>query len=117
MAASSRRASARILRPVSLQHPRPQVRHPRSSALTRPSDRSPLPITRFRDGGHAYYLGGIGLHSCTYVGKCMDLFAPIGEPVYAMADGVVKIPPYAPSSYGNYIVIKFRDGTKRSTRT
>ncbi len=70
------------------------------------------PITRFRDGGHAYYLGGIGLHSCTYVGKCMDLFAPIGEPVYAMADGVVKIPPYAPSSYGNYIVIKFRDGTK-----
>ena len=70
------------------------------------------PITRFRDGGHAYYLFGAGLHSCTYVGKCMDLFAPIGEPVYAMADGVVKIPPYAASSYGNYIIIKFRDGTK-----
>lgn len=70
------------------------------------------PITRFRDGGHAYYLYGAGLHSCTYVGKCMDLFAPIGEPVYAMADGVVKIPKYAPNSYGNYLKIIFKDGSK-----
>lgn len=70
------------------------------------------PITRFRDGGHAYYLFGMGLHSCTYVGKCMDLFAPIGEPVYAFADGEVAIPKYAPHSYGNYIKIKFRDGSE-----
>lgn len=70
------------------------------------------PIERFRDGGHAYYLFGGGLHSCTYIGKCMDLFAEVGEPVYAMADGVVKIPPYAAHSYGNYVVIKHRDGTE-----
>ncbi len=70
------------------------------------------PLTRFRDGGHAYYLYGAGLHSCTYVGKCMDLFAPIGEPVYAMADGVVSIPKYAAGSYGNHVKIKFRDGSK-----
>lgn len=70
------------------------------------------PITRFRDGGHAYYLFNAGLHSCSYVGKCMDLFAPIGEPVYAMADGVVSIPKYAPGSYGHYLKIKFRDGSK-----
>ena len=70
------------------------------------------PVTRFRDGGHAYYLYGKGLHSCTYVGKCMDLFAAIGEPVYAMADGVVKVPKYAANSYGNYVIITFRDGTK-----
>lgn len=70
------------------------------------------PITRFRDGGHAYYLYGAGLHSCTYVGKCMDLFAAIGEPVYAMADGVVTIPKYAANSYGHYVKIKFNDGSK-----
>lgn len=70
------------------------------------------PIMRFRDGGHAYYLFGKGLHSCTYVGRCMDLFAAIGEPVYAMADGILNIPPYAPSSYGKHIVIKHRDGTE-----
>lgn len=70
------------------------------------------PITRFRDGGHAYYLFGKGLHSCTYVGKCMDLFAPIGEPVYAMAAGEVKVPKYAGGSYGNYLIIKFNDGSK-----
>lgn len=70
------------------------------------------PITRFRDGGHAYYLFGMGLHSCKYVGKCMDLFAAIGEPVYAMADGVVELPPYAPHSFGHYIIIKYRDGSQ-----
>lgn len=70
------------------------------------------PITRFRDGGHAYYLFGLGLHSCTYVGKCMDLFAPIGEPVFAFADGEVEIPKYAAHSYGNYIKMKFRDGSE-----
>jgi murein DD-endopeptidase MepM/ murein hydrolase activator NlpD len=70
------------------------------------------PVLRFRDGGHAYYLFGKGLHSCTYVGKCMDLFAPIGEPVYAMAAGEVKIPDYAGGSYGNYLIIKFNDGSK-----
>ncbi|MEI8081890.1 MAG: M23 family metallopeptidase [Actinomycetes bacterium] len=70
------------------------------------------PITRFRDGGHAYYLDGAGLHACTYVGKCMDLFAPAGEPVYAMADGVVKIPHYMSGGYGHYLIITFRDRTK-----
>lgn len=69
-------------------------------------------IERFRDGGHAYYLFGRGLHSCTYIGKCMDLFAGIGEPVYAVADGVAQVPPYAPSSYGNYVTIKHADGSK-----
>jgi hypothetical protein len=70
------------------------------------------PIMRFRDGGHAYYLYGKGLHSCTYIGKCMDLFAPIGEPLFAMADGTVSVPPYAANSYGHHLIITFRNGTK-----
>ena len=69
------------------------------------------PIRSFRDGGHAYYLFGKGLHSCTYTGRCMDLFAAPGEPLYALADGVVSVPPYASHSYGNYVVIRHRDGT------
>lgn len=70
------------------------------------------PILRFRDGGHAYYLYGKGLHSCTYIGKCMDLFAAVGEPLFAMATGTVSVPPYAPNSYGRHLIITFRDGTK-----
>lgn len=67
------------------------------------------PVERFRDGGHAYYLFGGGLHSCTYTGKCMDLFAPIGEPVYAFADGKLVRKPYAGGSYGKYVEIRHRD--------
>ncbi len=70
------------------------------------------PMTRFRDGGHAYYKFNGRLHSCRYTGKCLDLNAPIGAPVYALADGVLQTPPYAARSYGNYVTIKHRDGTE-----
>jgi hypothetical protein len=70
------------------------------------------PIRRFRDGGHAYYLSRRSLHSCSYVGRCMDLFAPVNEPVYAFADGVLVVKPYAPHSYGNHVRIKHNDRTE-----
>lgn len=66
----------------------------------------------FRDGGHAYYLGGKGLHSCRFTGRCMDLFGDIGDPVHAFADGKATTPDYAASSYGHYVVIEHRDGTE-----
>jgi hypothetical protein len=67
------------------------------------------PVERFRDGGHAYYLFGQGLHSCTYTGKCMDLFAPLGQPVYAFAGGQLVRKEYAAGSYGNHLEIRLAD--------
>jgi murein DD-endopeptidase MepM/ murein hydrolase activator NlpD len=93
--------------PVTLEEPQPRV----LGSVEGVGDVAAA-IERFRDGGHAYYLFGRGLHSCTYVGKCMDLFAAIGEPVYAVADGVAQVPPYAPSSYGNHVTTKHADGSK-----
>ena len=70
------------------------------------------PLTRFRDGGHAYYLFGGGLHSCKHKGRCMDMFAAVGEPVYALADGVLQTPPYARRSFGNHLVLTHADGSE-----
>lgn len=70
------------------------------------------PMTRFRDGGHAYYKHNGRLHSCRFTGRCLDLNGPVGAPVYAMADGVLQTPPYAARSYGNFVTIKHRDGTE-----
>lgn len=70
------------------------------------------PIRRFRDGGHAYYRYNGRLHSCRYRGRCLDANAPIGAPVFAMADGKLTVAPYAAHSYGNYVTIKHRDGTE-----
>ena len=73
----------------------------------------PPPLSKpFRDGGHAYYLGGMGLHSCRFTGRCMDLFGDIGDPVHAMADGVASTPDYASHSFGHFVTIKHRDGTE-----
>lgn len=70
------------------------------------------PMTRFRDGGHAYYKFNGRLHSCRYLGKCLDLNGAIGQPVFAMADGQLKTPPYAARSYGKFVTITHRDGTE-----
>jgi len=70
------------------------------------------PLTRFRDGGHAYYLYGRGLRSCQYTGRCMDLFAAIGEPVYALANGVLTTPGYAANSFGKHAMVIHGDGSK-----
>ncbi len=70
------------------------------------------PVRNFRVGGHAYYLYSGKLHSCRYTGRCIDLFATIGEPVYALADGVLHLSPYAARSFGNFVTINHNDGSQ-----
>ncbi len=108
-------ANARTWRTLkNSQHANPPVSATRSPVLgaQRGVGKIAAPIRRFTDGGHAYYLYGKGLHSCRYTGRCMDLFAGTGEPVYAFADGVASIPPYAGHSFGKHVVITHRDGTQ-----
>lgn len=70
------------------------------------------PMTRFRDGGHAYYRYNGRLHSCRYRGRCVDMNGPAGADVFAMADGILRTQPYAAHSFGNFVTITHRDGTE-----
>jgi hypothetical protein len=52
-----------------------------------------IPTEDFHRGGHSRFFGASRRGSDRLHAGC-DLFAPIGSPIYAMADGVISVAPY-----------------------
>ena len=75
------------------------------------------PIRHFTNSSHEYYMGG-NRHSCQYDGRCMDLSAPLREPIYAMADGKLDQRGWSSAQsapgmgFGMVSVIKHKDGSE-----
>lgn len=65
--------------------------------------------------GYTRISSGFKWRNCPFHGRehhnGMDLPAPSGTAIYAVKGGVVIISTYAPSSYGNYVMIDHGDGT------
>ena len=74
------------------------------------------PIRHFTNSSHEYYMSG-NRHSCQYDGRCMDLGAPLREPIYAMADGKLDQRGWSSAQsapgmgFGMVSVIKHQDGS------
>jgi len=65
-------------------------------------------------GGYTHVTSEFGWRTCPYHGREVhrgtDISAPGGTSVYAVQGGVVAVSAYAPSSYGEYVVINHGNG-------